>query len=497
MKIVKLEDEISSNDFYSSALYKKISTVYGEDIACVEQVRKRLFELVSSYKSFDKNPDVTVLRAPGRVNLIGEHTDYNGYPVMPIAINRDILACAGSRRDTSVRIANLDERFPVRTFDISERIVPFTLGDWGNYVKAAVAGLKPVIEHRVKSLRGFSAVFSGNIPPAGGLSSSSALVVVAALLFLKVNDVRLSYLELADLLARAEHFVGTRGGGMDQAISLMGQRNSALLIDFFPLKTRSVPLPGDHDIVICNSLIRAPKTEQAMNEYNRRPLECRLATALLTIAVRNVLGKDIDSTRLADVDQAVLDLDDATYNKLVDSALSPGTFSLEQLCRRLSLSPEQLSDIYFERSSGVFQPPVDGFKLKKRFEHVISEASRVRNAAEHLERGNIGEFGNLLDDSHRSCRDLYEISTEELDTLVRLAKKHGAAGARLTGAGFGGCTVNFVPHAMTESFKGNISRSYYQNYLSRLHPEIELDKVDMDDAVFASRAVQGAGAIID
>jgi N-acetylgalactosamine kinase len=497
MKIAKLENEISSNDFYNSALCKIISTVYGEDIACVEQTRKRLSELVSFYKSFDKNPDVKVLRAPGRVNLIGEHTDYNGYPVMPIAINRDILVCAGSRRDTSVRIANLDDSYPIRTFDISAEIVPFALGDWGNYIKAAVAGLIPVIEHRGDSLKGFSAVFSGNIPPAGGLSSSSALVVVAALLFLKVNDVRMSYLELADILARAEHFVGTRGGGMDQAISLMGQKNSALLIDFFPLKTRSVPLPGDHDIVICNSLIRAPKTEQAMNEYNRRPLECRLATALLTIAARNVLDKNIDSTRLADVDQAVLGLNDAAYKKFVDSALSPGTLSLEQLCERLSLAPEQLSEIYFERSSGVFQPPADGFKLKKRFEHIISEALRVRKAAGYLEQGHIAEFGNLLDESHRSCRDQYEISTEELDTLVQLAKKHGAVGARLTGAGFGGCTVNFVPHALAESFKENISHSYYQNYLSRQHPEIGLDKVDMDDIVFASRAVQGAGPIID
>jgi len=460
---------------------------------------QRLLQLITECKRRFSPQDAFLVRASGRVNLIGEHTDYNGYPVMPIAINKEIWVCASCSDKPVVEITNLDEHFPPRKFSIdSTNIRPYDRGDWGNYIKAAVVGLLPIIANAGKPALGFTAVFSGNIPAAAGLSSSSALVVAAALTFLHANATTLSPAELAELLARAERFVGTEGGGMDQAISLMGRKDHALKIDFFPLRIKAVPMPGDYEIVICNSLIRAPKTEQAMDGYNRRPVECRIAAALIAAQMKKQLKLDVKASRLADVDPKRLSINKQDYDRIISQALTPPVTSLEQIAERLSLSIQEITQNYLTLKSGaVFQPPDNGFKIAMRYRHVLSEALRVEQAAQALANNQADEFGRLMNASHQSCRDDYEISTPELDALVEIARAHGAVGARLTGAGFGGCTVNLLHRDKIAAFIDGVMQDYYSDFLRAKHPEILIDAKARGQVIFSSPAVHGAEIVVN
>ena len=343
--------------------------------------------------------------APGRVNLIGEHTDYNGLPVLPIAIDRDIRIDFQVAGESMVRLDNASTRFAPLEFRLDRPIEAAAQGDWSNYVRAAAHGL---LDHGIALPRGVTGIVTGNVPIASGLSSSSALVVAAALALLKANGVEvgsvsglerhptvragpaLSRLELAALMARAERFVGLQGGGMDQAACLHGIAGHALRIDFEPLRVTPVAVPEGWRWVVASSLVRAEKSAGAREAYNERARQCREALA--------VVARPSESYR-----DLVADND---ADRLLDSA-------------RRALTPV----------------------LFRRFRHVVTEGRRVAFAEEAMRDGDMGRFGKLMMRSHESLRDDYGVSTTELDEIVATALEAGAAGARLTGAGFGGCAV--------------------------------------------------------
>lgn len=469
----------------------QLAEIYGEDKESTSEVIRRLKSLAHGFARRFRAEDVYFVRAPGRVNLIGEHTDYNGYPVMPMAVNRDILIAAAATGEPVVRLGNTEPAFPERQFSLEDEITPYETGDWGNYVKAAVQGLLPLVRQQSKKVNGFSAVYDGNIPGAAGLSSSSAMVVASALAFLRANQMHIDKLELAERLARAEHFVGTQGGGMDQAISLLAEKGAALRIDFFPLRVHPQPLHPDYRVVVCNSLIRAPKTESAMQEYNRRPVECRIATALIANAIGVPLAQ---AKRMADLEQ--FPGYKQRKKELLAQVLSPPVMTLAQICGKLHLSEAECREKFLKLKSGsYFSPPADGFKPAQRFKHVIEEAQRVELAAEALSAGAMERFGELMNASHRSCRDLYEISTPEMDKLVEIARDNGAIGARLTGAGFGGCTVNLVPKEKVASFLQGVRTDYYETYLSQTHPQINWRALPAASLLFPTLPVRGADVI--
>jgi len=218
-----------------------------------------------------------VIRAPGRVNLIGEHIDYNGFGVLPMAIDRAVRAAWRPRADRVVRLRSADG-YPPREFALEPEIPPYGTGDWGNYAKAAAQGLFQRLGGGAK-LCGADLLVTSTLPPSAGLSSSSALVVLAALVLLEAARLSMPELALATLLADAEQYVGTQGGGMDQAASLLGRSGHALRIDFRPLRVTPIPLLPGHVIVVANSLARASKAESV--GYNTRAAECRLAAAVL------------------------------------------------------------------------------------------------------------------------------------------------------------------------------------------------------------------------
>ncbi len=494
MKLTTLKKELENSNLI---FFQKLFPLYQNSETELTHFLSRLKKLVSKFEQSFQEQEINIIRAPGRVNLIGEHTDYNGYPVMPMAVTRDILVLAAVNDSKAVSVQNTNERFEQRTFSIMEKITPYNAGDWGNYVKAAIVDLLPYIQENKGEVNGFNAVYDGNVPAASGLSSSSAMVVATAMTFLTVNNTEMAKDQLAERLARAERFVGTEGGGMDQAVSLMGKENAALKIDFFPLRTRTIPLPENYKIIISNSLMQAPKTEKAKNNYNRRPVECRIAAALLSSAFKSH-GYEIENVaRLCDVDIKKFDIDTEQYNQIVQQTFDKDIFSVDDIKQQLNLSDSEFQEKFLRlKSNDLFQPPEEGFKIKMRYDHVITESARVEQAAEMLQSGRIREFGKLMVESHQSCRDNYEISIEEMDVLVETALKHGAIGSRLTGAGFGGCTVSIVEGQNEKSFIDGMIRDYYIEYLGKKHPEIKISQNDFKEIIFSSTAMPGAEKLL-
>ena len=329
--------------------------------------------------------------APGRVNLIGEHTDYNGLPVLPMAIDRNIRIDFRATGEAMVRLDSPSARFAPFGFRLDRPIEAAAQGDWSNYVRAAARGL---VHRGFELTRGIAGTVTGDVPIAAGLSSSSALVVASALALLKANGVGMGRIELAALMARAERLVGLEGGGMDQAACLHGVAGHALRIDFEPLRVTPVAVPEGWRWVVASSLRRAEKSAGAREAYNERARQCR--EALAGVRARAVGAGDTyaDLVAVGDVDALLGD------------------------ARRV------LPAVLFHR-----------------FRHVVTEGHRVALAEEAMRNGEMGRFGDLMVRSHESLRDDYEVSTAELDEVVEVALGAGAAGARLTGAGFGGCAV--------------------------------------------------------
>lgn len=348
------------------------------------------------------------MRAPGRVNLIGEHTDYNGLPVLPMALDREIVLRYTSRTDRRVVLTNLDDRFPPLEFSLGDQIERDADGEWGNYPRAAAQALW----RETGPLTGLEGEITSTLPVASGLSSSSAMVVATALALLDANQRTVPRVRLMAVLARGERYVGLEGGGMDQAISLGGIAGCALRIDFQPaLRLEPVPIPAEWRIIVAPSLVEARKAVGARDAYNARVRECREALSRVT-------GRE--SRDYADL------------------------LSRMSAAEALATAREVLDDTLF-----------------RRFRHVVTEAGRVDAAVVAMRANDLGAFGRLLRASHASLRDDYEVSAPALDELVAIAEQAGAAGARLTGAGFGGSIVAVADAPRVGAILGALTREYY------------------------------------
>jgi galactokinase len=341
-----------------------------------------------------------IVRAPGRVNLLGEHTDYNEGYVLPIAIDRATYVAVRPSDAQSVQVfaADIDDE---DTFAL-DQIERSAAHPWSNYVRGVVKSLL-VAGH---TLSGAQMLISSDVPRGAGLSSSAALTVATGYAFQVLNRLNILGEELALLAQGAENsFVGVQCGVMDQFISALGQADYALLLDCRNLSYRPVPLPPDVMIVVCNSQIAHALADTA---YNQRRAECREAVQLMKQWYPSI-------TALRDV-------------------------TSEQLQRHAAELPEL---------------------LRARVWHVVSENERVLHGAAALERGDVAAFGTLMDASHASLRDDYQVSIPELDALVAAAQRvPGCYGARLTGAGFGGCTVNLVESSAIAQFHQDVAASY-------------------------------------
>lgn len=319
-----------------------------------------------------------------------------------------------------------------------------------------MCGFKGIIERfNLEKPAGLNICIYGTVPKSSGLSSSSALVVCAALSTLVVNDLELTKTELAELCAISERYIGTQGGGMDQAISCLARKGTAKLIDFNPLRVSDICLPEDSLFVITNCCVEANKA--ATNHFNRRVVECRLSAQLLAKHM-NLNWKEIK--KIKDV-QTKLSYSFDQMISLVKQKIHQQVYTKQELCDFLNVSHGELAETSLSQNT----LDVNEFNLYNRALHVLSEAKRVydfREVCLSNSKESIVKLGNLMNESHESCRDLYECSCPELDELTKICRKHGAYGSRLTGAGWGGCAVSMIPKSILDDFLNRIKIEYYE-----------------------------------
>jgi galactokinase len=341
-----------------------------------------------------------MVRAPGRVNLIGEHTDYNEGFVFPAAIDRATYVAARPRDDDRVHVFAVDladeDEFALDSIEHS------SAHPWSDYIRGVAKSLL-VAGH---TIRGANLLITSDVPRGAGLSSSAALEVATGYAFQLLNRLNLLGEELALLAQGAENsFVGVQSGIMDQFISALGRRDHALLLDCRDLNYRPVPLLAGTQIVVCNSNV---ERKLAGSAYNQRRQECEEAVRIFK----------------------------QWYPKI--SALR-------------DVSPDQL-----RAHEAALPEPV-----RARARHVITENERVLRSAAALDAGDMATFGRLMNESHASLRDDYEVSIREMDVLVEAAQEvNGCYGSRLTGAGFGGCTVSLVDSSAVDRFQHDVAAAY-------------------------------------
>ncbi|MBN1560007.1 galactokinase [candidate division KSB1 bacterium] len=351
-----------------------------------------------------------VFCAPGRVNLIGEHTDYNDGYVFPMAIGFYTTIAVFPTRDRKlyIRSENMDELIAI-DLDANEK----KRHHWSDYV----AGMAHVLEKEGFRLPGASMLIESEVPVGSGLSSSAALEMSSALALLSTVGGELNSEKLALLGQKAENqFVGMNCGIMDQFISMHGRENHALFLDCRTLDYELVPLKSDAlRIVICNTMV---KHELGASEYNKRRAECEKGVLILSADYAGI--------------KALRDVSFAQFQKVQHKL-----------------------------------PPV----VRKRCRHVISENERTLQSIAALNADDSATFGRLMNASHDSLRDDYQVSCAELDLLVKLARAcDGCLGARMTGGGFGGCTVNLLVADKVEAFVEEVSKAYERE--TALHPDI-------------------------
>lgn len=445
-------------------------------------------ELMEGYScAFPGAAPPRVCRAPGRVNLIGEHLDYNGLPVLPMTVDRDVCVAFAPRADHVVRMRSWHDAFPGVVFENRADIPASLPGSWENYCKAAIAGINDHFGFREHA--GMDLFVAGDVPVAAGLSSSSALVVACALAYLDVSGRALgnsvSRIDLAGVLAEAEQYVGTRGGGMDQAIILLGSDQDACKIDFAPLRIEHVPLPRDFVFVVCNTLVTAPKTGAALHRYNAGPTTCRLIRALAERQVQKDFGEEVNIHSLADLWYGPLCLTHGEVREIFEKAFPADRTTLEDAAKALGIGAGEVRRRYI----GDLPEPEGGFRLQARARHQLTEYQRVEAARDALVAGDAETFGDLMNASHESCAGDYGVSCPELDALVAIAREAGAIGARLTGAGFGGCTVNLVHRDAVQNFQERVRREYHERYLASRNLPIP------PEAILLAHASPGAGYV--
>jgi galactokinase len=368
-------------------------------------LEKRVGKLKEEFKkTFANTRNIKIFNAPGRINIIGEHTDYNGGYVLPIAINLSLLAIANKRDDSKLYMKSLN--FP-KNFSVSLNNLKYIeKRDWANYPLSAAWALK----EEGYQLSGANIVFEGNIPVASGLSSSAAIEVLTMKCLLDLSEKTINKEKIPILCRKGENnFIGVKSGIMDQYIITFGKNNNALFLNCETLEHKLIPFHniGNKVIIIGNTKIRRGLIKSA---YNQRLAECKEGLKLLKNYIKRKNIKTLSNIKKEEFEK--------NKNKLPKA-------------------------------------------IRKRCEHVIFENERVKLAVDSIKKGNLARLGNLMIQSHISLKELYEVSCKELDIMVEsFLKSDDVYGARMTGAGFGGCVIALVE----QKSQAKIIKSVHDKY---------------------------------
>jgi galactokinase len=451
---------------------RSLEDIYGNQPLVLAAQKARYQEAQRRFvKHFGPGPS-TIFRTPGRLNLIGEHTDYNGGFVMPVALDKDLLFVVRTRSDPVINAVNIEPRFSSFAFTLSCDVPHAPSGDWSNYFRGAGQEICRRLAGTV-SIKGMDVLVSGagpySVPRGAGLSSSTALTVTTALALVVVNEIDIERADLAHLCSEAEWYVGTRGGMMDQFATLLGKRDHALFLDCRPLpggtyQLKHVPIPGNVEVVLLNSGVHH---DNVRGEFNQRVAECKIGVRLLqrhypfVTHLRDVTP-DLDPTDFWSRMEAILP-NEATVRELIDRGLDEAWLN------------ELLVDYRLNSATT--------FAVLPRCRHVINENERVQAGVDALRDGQVVLFGQLMNRAHASMSQDYAASCYEVDALVEIVQKQpGVLGARITGAGWGGGVVALVSPESDKDWTECVRQAY-------------LDQTGLETDVFVCRPGDGAGLV--
>ena len=504
---------------------ESLKDIYTDDALYTQTYRWE--QLLKAFKTQYKNPADFVARSPGRVNIIGEHIDYSLYPVLPMAITADVLLAVSTFDDESensfkIKVSNVQaDKFPSHEFDIPFESVEIDakVHEWTNYFKSGLRGALELLrkkhgkDFKPKSME---ILMDGTVPAGGGLSSSAAFVSASALAVMYANgDHKVDKKELTELAIVSERAVGVNSGGMDQSASVLSIRGSALFVSFLPsLTARPVQFPKtspELTFVIAQSFVAADKHVTGPVCYNLRVVECSLAAAYLHAVVNK--SKDSLPSDSAPLGISLRGFHNAYFANPTKSfeeqlaeliEITKSTFTKEEGYTREEIAPiiGLTVDKLNERFTSTFPVRAEKFKLRQRALHVFSEALRVlqfmkllESPAQHFDVGSEDStetfnklLGDLMNETQESCSKIYDCSCPELDQICNIARKAGSYGSRLTGAGWGGCSVHLVPRDKVDAVKKAWEAEYYS--------KMDLTSEQKEGAVVVSKPGSGSAVLI-
>ncbi len=518
----KLRDWIKWFDAPGGRALQVLNRIYGEDPAVPKPRRQFYLNTLSEFGLiYGPEAEVIIVRTPARVNLMGVHIDHRGGYTNYICIAREILMVCQKRGDDRVVLHNIDPRFEPTSFSIGQELpeskrgnwmkyieqTEITPGHWSNYIKAAVLRLQE--RYQDKALKGMNIMVSGDIPSSAGLSSSSALVVAAALATVRLNDLDISREELVELCAQGEWYVGTRGGAGDQAAMLFGKKGYITHMRFFPFRQEEIeyiPFPHGYKVLICNSLRHASKSGSERSAFN----QTIAAYETVLMLIREILLKEKGYSPqfvkdrikyLRDVNERTLEVGTKQIYEILRHL--PERMTRQELLTRLPSHRERLLQIF-----KTHEDPPDGYKVRQVGLFGLAECQRGEITAQLLRNGEIDTFGQLMYISHDGDRAVsfaedgtkkrwdnraddenldrligalespapearegarlymqpggYGASCEEMDQMVDIARRvPGVVGAGLTGAGLGGCILVLVKNENAQDVIDVLTEKYY------------------------------------
>ena len=496
---------------------RNLQDVYPQDAlesqsARFEHLKTRFSELYAQSPQF-------VARSPGRVNLIGEHIDYSLYEVLPMAIAADVLIAVfpvprKSNEEIEIRIANLQpQKFKSGDFTVAEDgdvEIDSSTHQWTNYFKAGFNGAVGLLRKQDShfSSCGMQVLIDGTVPAGAGLSSSAAFVCASALATLRANgSEKVSKKDLVELAIESERSVGVNSGGMDQAASVFSVRGDAVSISFSPelyIEALQFPKKGPPiTFMIAQSFVAADKHVAAPEQYNLRVVECTLGAEVMAAKLglklktdSGPLGTSLRGFQIAyyesektnqpfTAEQRIKMMLSLT-NKLLDKAEG---YTREEIASTLSTSVEALEQKFMTK----FPIRAERFDLASRARHVFTEALRVQafkqlllNPPADADAVLLPRLGDILNESHASSRDVYVHSCPEIDEMCEIARGAGSYGSRVTGAGWGGCSVHLVPKGRVEAVKAAWEEKYYR----KREPDITKEK--LAEAIVVSEPGHGS-----
>ncbi|KAI1638577.1 ribosomal protein S5 domain 2-type protein [Biscogniauxia mediterranea] len=478
-------------------------------------------DLLERFQTLYGRPAQFVSRSPGRVNIIGEHIDYSLYSCLPMGMTPDVIIAVSTDVEPSqegtykIKIANVEEkRFPSREFDIpfSEVDIDATKAEWTNYFKSGLRGALQLLRKKFGAdfkPKSMQVLMHGTVPAGGGLSSSAAFVTASALAVMIANGVKdVDKKDLTEVAIVSERAVGVNSGGMDQSASVFSKMGSALLVSFVPsLSARPVFFPKTNPelcFMVAQSYVTSNKQETGPIHYNLRVVECSIAAAYLNaklcpgtelpkdagplgVSIRGFHENYFKGTQKPMPEQ-IAELIELTKQTLTQEQ----GYTLAEIASGIGISVDDVK----ARFLSSFPVRGERFKLRQRALHVFTEALRVLQFLSLLEdpaqappdAGHTAEFnarlGDLMNQTQDSCRELYECSCPELDELCRIAREAGSYGSRLTGAGWGGCSVHLVPADKVDRIRRALLDKYYAKR--------GLAEEDLEGAIVVSRPMNGS-----